>query len=100
MNKTVKTTISKVKTTNNTQNVARKLIMANGQWVSRKDLERVASSAAARARDLRKDEFGHFKVECKSATALKKSGNRTDYFYRIPPKSVTAQKVKTVFRIL
>lgn len=97
MNKTVKTTVSKVKATNNTQNVARKLIMADGKWVSRKDLERVASSASARVRDLRKREFGQFQVECKSASALNKLGNRTDY--RIPPKSVTSQKVKTVFRI-
>lgn len=99
MNKTVKTTVSKVKTTNNTQNVARKLIMADGQWVSRKDLERVASSAAARVRDLRKAEFGRFQVECKSAAALKKTGKRTDYFYRIPSQSVTTQKVKAVFRM-
>ena len=75
--------VSKIKTTNNTQSVARKLLMAKGEWVSRKQLGKIVNSPAARVRDLRKNQFGEFVVECASASTLNKKGGRTDYFYRI-----------------
>lgn len=85
--------------TNNTQRVALKLLGVEGQWVSRKVLGRVASSATARVRDLRKVQFGNFTVECRSAKDLKKRGSRNDFFYRINPRTVSQKQVKTVFRV-
>lgn len=85
--------------TNNTQKVAFKLLDANGSWVPRSTLERAAASASARVRDLRKPQFGRFKVECESASSLNKNGNRNTFFYRIRPNTVTKKQVETVFRI-
>ncbi len=59
----------------------------------------MAKSAAARVRDLRKTQFGKFRVECSSAASLKKRGERNTYFYRIRPNTVTKRQVETVFRM-
>lgn len=85
--------------TNNTQKVAWRLLRADGKWVSRSELERVATSAAARARDLRKKNFGHFKVECEPAKTLGKRGDQNTFFYRIPKTSVTNKQLEAIFRI-
>ena len=85
--------------TNNTQKVAYKLLSANGSWVPRTELERIASSAPARARDLRKSQFGNFRVDCSPANVLKRTGTKHTFFYRIKPGTVTKQQVETVFRI-
>ncbi len=85
--------------TNNTQKVAFRLLGANGEWVSRRDLERNISSAAARVRDLRKSQFGGFNVECASASELNRRGEKGSYFYRITPASVKRAQIKTVFRV-
>ena len=85
--------------TNNTQRVAYKLLSANGSWVSRSDLGRVSASAPARARDLRKPQFGQFEVECEPARALKRNAKRNSFLYRIHPGTVTKQQVETVFII-
>ncbi len=83
--------------TNNTQRAAYRLLNAGGTWVSRADIERTVTSAAARIRDLRKDEFGSFTVECAAASDLGKRG--TGFFYRIPMSTVRRSQVKTVFRV-
>lgn len=81
----------------NTQKAAWRLLNANGRWLSRTDLARTIGSAAARVRDLRKAEFGSFRVECKQAPELNKRGK--SFFYRINPNTVTHQQVETVFRL-
>ncbi|HMC00006.1 MAG TPA: hypothetical protein VKN14_03105 [Flavobacteriaceae bacterium] len=85
--------------TNNTQKVALKLLKANGSWVRRSDLERVATSASARVRDLRKPQFGRFQVECESAATLNRNGSQHTFFYRIRPSTVSKRQVETVFRL-
>lgn len=82
--------------TSNTQKVAYKLLTARG-WVSRSELERHVPNATARARDLRKPQFGGFTVECAPAAVLGKRGDANSYFYRIPPKTVTKSKVQAIF---
>jgi len=83
--------------TNNTQKVAYRLLNADGSWVSRKDLERSVTSAAARIRDLRKDKFGAFSVECASASSLNRRGDRGTFFYRIRPTSVKKTQIQAIF---
>ncbi len=85
--------------TNNTQKVAHVLLSANGEWVAGKQLGSRVKSATTRIRDLRKAQFGQFKVECASAQTLKKRGSTNDFYYRINPKRVTNKQVKTVFKI-
>lgn len=97
--KSVLKSVNRRQLTSNTQKVAYKLLAANGSWVRRSELERVATSAAARVRDLRKPEFGRFKVECESASSLNKNGDRNTFFYRIRPTTVSKRQVETVFRI-
>jgi hypothetical protein len=90
---------SQIKT--NTQRVAHRLLTADGEWVSRSRLDTIPS-VAARIRDLRKDQFGAFQVECKTNTALgrkTKTGERV-YYYRIDPTSVTEVQVKKVFKLV
>ena len=97
--KTVLRSVNRRTLTNDTQKVAHKLLAANGDWVRRSELERVAGSAAARVRDLRKREFGRFKVDCEPASSLEKRGTKNTFFYRIRPKTVSKKQVETVFRI-
>ncbi len=85
--------------TSNTQKAAHRLLSANGRWLSRADLSRTVKSAAARIRDLRKDEFGAFEVECRSAIELNKQGNYRSFYYRINPNSVTKSQIARVFRL-
>lgn len=85
--------------TNNTQRAALSLLQANGDWVSRKSLEKNISSVAARIRDLRKSQFGAFTVECSSASQLNKRGDRTAYFYRIQPSKVSKSQMQAIFDI-
>ena len=82
----------------NTQRVAYRLLNANGEWVSRKQLETMVTSATARVRDLRKPQFGGFKVQCASAAELGKRGDNHTFFYRIPPRSVRKSQVTQIFQ--
>jgi hypothetical protein len=91
--------ISTRRLTSNTQKAAYRLLNANGRWLSRADLSRTVKSAAARIRDLRKDEFGAFEVECCSAVELDKQGDHRSFYYRINPNNVTRKQINTVFRI-
>lgn len=81
----------------NAQRVAYTLLNANGQWVPRTQLTRVAKSATARVRDLRKAEFGKFTVDCQPASALNRKGDSHTFFYRIRPTTVKKTQISTVF---
>ena len=98
--KTLKTTIKSVqkqsKITNNTQRVGVRLLSANGEWIPRSRLTRIPS-ATARVRDLRKAEFGGFRVECKSSDDLAKKTSKRTFYYRINPNKVTQKQIKTLF---
>jgi hypothetical protein len=83
------------KITNNTQRAGKYLLSANGEWLPRSSLRKIPS-ATARIRDLRKDEFGGFQVECKSSDELSKIGKRT-FYYRINPNNVTQKQIQTLF---
>ena len=91
--------INRRKLTNNTQKVALRLLSAEGSWVSRKVLERTISSASARVRDLRKEQFGGFNVECASASTLKRRGDKGAFYYRINPTSVNKSQISKIFKI-
>ena len=83
------------KLTNNTQKVGYRLLSANGEWLPRSRLTDIPSGTS-RARDLRKEEFGGFQVECKSSEALKRPGRKT-FYYRINPSKVTKEQIDTLF---
>ena len=98
--KTLKTTIKSVqkKITNNTQRVGVRLLSANGEWMPRSSLTRIPS-ATSRVRDLRKDEFGGFHVECKSSNDLARKTSKRTFYYRINPNKVTQRQIKTLFQV-
>lgn len=83
--------------TNNNQKVLFKLLNADGKWVSSADLNRLVSSAGSRVRDLRKEQFGSFQVDCADAPSIGKKGNGNSFFYRIRPRTVNRRQVSTVF---
>jgi len=101
--KTLKTTIQTVqknsKITNNTQRVAVRLLSANGEWIPRSSLSRIPS-ATSRVRDLRKDEFGGFHVECKSSDDLERKVSKRTFYYRINPSKVTRKQIDTLFPVI
>lgn len=85
---------------NNTQRTLLALLTAKKDWVPRSALR--IPSVGARLRDLRKTEFGGFKIECtgaaKAGIKTRKSTNvKRQTFYRISPDSVTPNKVARVF---
>lgn len=96
--KTLKTTIkaAQKKITNNTQRVGIRLLSADGEWLPRSSLTRIPS-ATARVRDLRKDEFGGFQVECKSSASLARKTSKRTFYYRINPNKVTQKQIQTLF---
>ena len=81
--------------TNNTQRVGLHLLTAHGEWISRSRLN--VPSGTARVRDLRKNEFGAFQVECKSSEDLKRRANKRTFYYRINPNKVTRKQIETLF---
>ena len=90
--------------TNNTQRVLHRLLSARGSWVQATELHQAVpaktlEATTARVRDLRKDEFGSFAVECKSARDLKRAGGVRTYFYRINPRNVTVRQVVSALRL-
>lgn len=102
MRQTIKNVIQMIsnhsnKLKNNTQRVGLRLLTADGEWLPRSSLTKIPSGTA-RARDLRKDEFGGFQVECKSSDDLnRKTGKRT-FYYRINPNKVTRKQIEKLFR--
>ncbi len=85
--------------TNNTQRALLALLTSKDEWVSRSSIR--VPSVGARLRDLRKPQFGAFKVECVSATRLERPVRRgtvtRQTFYRLNPNSVTVARVQKVF---
>lgn len=84
---------------NNTQRVLLSLLTTDG-WVPRTVLR--VPNAAARVRDLRKEEFGGFDVQCATPEDLMVEG-RSDVtdkqtFYRLDRNSVTLSAVKTALK--
>ncbi len=90
--------IQKNKLTNNTQRVGLRLLTADGEWIPRSRITEVPSGTA-RARDLRKREFGGFQVECKSSEDLKRKTSKKTFYYRINPNKVTRKQIETLFQI-
>lgn len=94
--------VSRRSLTNNTQRVLLSLVNPTNKdgWVARTALR--IPSVGARIRDLRKDEFGGFQVECVSATDLNKKNVSTvttrQTFYRIVPRTVTVTALNKVFK--
>lgn len=91
--------IQKNKLTNNTQKVGLRLLTANGEWIPRSRITEVPSGTA-RARDLRKREFGAFQVECKSSEDLKRKSSKKTFYYRINPNKITRKQIDTLFQIV
>lgn len=103
--------INRRKLKNNTQKVLFTLLTAKNEWVSRSSIR--IPSVGARLRDLRKPQFGGFKVECASANKLgKRTRTRTQLtiqgpvatlentrptYYRVNPSSVTLSNVTKIF---
>lgn len=85
--------------TNNTQKVGLRLLSADGEWVSRSQLSRIPS-ATARVRDLRKDQFGAFQVECRSSDDLKKKTAKKTFYYKINTNRVTKKQLDKLFPAL
>ncbi len=96
--------IDRRKLVNNTQRALYALLTSKRDWVSRNSIR--VNSVGSRLRDLRKPEFGGFRVECVTGTKLGKNtvvttratGRKVrQTFYRIAPSSVTLKKVINVF---
>lgn len=79
---------------NNTQRVLVQMLRQDSEWVSRSSIR--VPSATARLRDLRKEEFGGFTVECATASELERAGDSRRTFYRLDPRSVTVERVERV----
>jgi hypothetical protein len=97
-NQIIKATIQNIenrKLTNNTQKVGLRLLNA-GDWVPRSYLRRIPS-ATARVRDLRKDQFGGFQVQCKSSDELNKKTSKKTYYYKIDTNKITKKQLEKLF---
>ena len=91
--------INRRKLTNNTQRVLHSLLTAKGGWVPRSAFR--VPSPGSRLRDLRKNQFGGFVVECVSANDLNKKRNISTTrptYYRINPRTVTAASLEQAFK--
>jgi hypothetical protein len=96
LKKTIQSIQKKTRITNNTQRAGIRLLSVAGEWVPRSYLRRIPS-ATSRVRDLRKDEFGAFRVECKSSDDLERKTNHRTFYYRINPYYVTHKQIDTLF---
>lgn len=99
--------INKRNLTNNTQRALFALLNPRSKdgWVARTSIP--VSSATARIRDLRKSEYGGFRVECVTADELKtqnpskrvhSTATERQTFYRLDPSSVTPDALNRVFK--
>jgi len=92
--------INRRKLRNNAQRALLSLLMRNGEWMARTTLR--MPNVGSRFRDLRKLEFGGFKVECVTATKINRTRpskitSRPTY-YRVVPKSVSVHALKQAFK--
>lgn len=81
---------------NNTQRVLVALLRAEGDWVPRSTV-RVAN-ATSRMRELRRPEYGSFDVQVATAAELGRPGGARRTYYRLNPRTITAERVATVLR--
>lgn len=81
---------------NNTQRVLVALLRAEGDWVPRSNV-RVAN-ATSRMRELRRPEYGGFDVQVATAAELGRTGGARQTYYRINPRTITADRVVAVLR--
>lgn len=102
MDSTVSKTLQRVdrrRVRNNTQRALLALLNANGSWVARTSIR--LPSVTSRLRDLRKEEFGGFDVQCVSARDLQRSEKtRTTSrltYYRLNPNTVTVKRLNKAF---
>lgn len=97
-NKTVEKLLNRIDTNklrNATQRVLLQFIQSNDEWIERTDLK----GRTSRVRDLRTEEFGGFRVECRTARQLGrrvKDGARR--FYRLDPKTVTVERLNRALK--
>ena len=84
--------------TNNTQRVLYALLQglekADDGWVNLASTR--IGSAPSRARDLRKERFGPFTVECSTTKSIGRN-NKANYMYRLASKGLTITKLRRVF---
>ena len=83
---------------NNTQRVGLRLLAANGEWIPRHKLTTVPSGTA-RVRDLRKEAYGGFDVECATSDELNRKTSKKTYYYRINIDYVTQSQVEKLFSV-
>jgi len=86
---------------NNVQKVLYSLLLSEG-WLARTSFR--LPNAAARIRDLRKEKYGGFIIDCVDSKGIKKyrrsrASKLTEKqtYYRIDPKSITLDKVRKIF---
>lgn len=83
---------------NNTQRVLFAMLRSEQEWISRTSFR--VPSASSRLRDLRKEEFGSFDLKCARPRDLNRpvtARNRRSTFYKLNPRSVTRERILTVF---
>ena len=99
MNKSVQEYLQRLNSRRFTSNLQRtlfRLLTAKGDgWVTLRSLR--VSSAASRVRDLRTQEYGSFRIECRTARELGRDGDHRAFLYRVVPSSVTVQRLREIF---
>jgi hypothetical protein len=81
---------------NNTQRVLLALLRAEGDWVPRTSVR--VRNATSRMRELRRSEYGGFDVQVATASELGRPGGSRRTYYRINPRTITADRVAVVMR--
>lgn len=102
MNKSIQNVVKRVNKrtlANNTQRTLLAMLTATTEWVPRTSLR--IPSVGARLRDLRKPQFGGFKVLCstspKGEVKTRKNVSNRETFYRLDPATITLSRVNKVF---
>lgn len=93
------TSLDRKSFTNNVQRVMHTLLLASisgKEWISTKSFR--TRSAAARLRDLRKEEYGGFDVRCKQASEIERNGSQYTYFYSVGASGLTLTKLRKLFQ--
>lgn len=80
--------------TKNVQRVLFSLLTAENNLVSRGSLR--VPSATAYLRDLRKDKYGAFEIDCHTSASLGRTGTPTT-FYSLNTKNLTLTQIRRVF---
>ena len=88
---------------NNRQKVLLSLLLRDEMWIPRTTIR--IPNVGSRLRDLRKDEFGRFGIECATARNLFGTGNYRPSevtpqptYYRIRPETITLDALKRALK--